>query len=439
MKLDKNVVILLTFMITGAVIYFSIPFFITNDQIMALINRVNTFNPGHTKDSSSTSTNNNSNTNSETNTGITNKTNSNTSDSSNTSLPNSASSSKNSNSNSSSNHIQNTNPTTNTDGSNPNQDTSSTNNSSSSANENPENNTNIETSTPKVTQTFVATFIGNGSTVGASTLSCSTTESSCSITMPLITSSNDVIGWGVHNTDTTSSYQVGDVVTITGNTTFYAITKKLITVTVDGNGAYEGNKNLTCIYYNTSVSCNVTLPNLEKDYYTSIGFNEDPTSASIIYNNNQIITVNQNKNLYAIRKIDTTNYDRYRNTAMEVFNRTNELRVSKGLKALTFNKSLELSAMLRVSEIEQNYDFNVNGDYHYRISNQKPFYTVNTMAVRENYYSVYQTLDTNEIYNAFYNSSAHYDNMVAGDINIGGFAVGFNGTWYYIVELFGGN
>ena len=58
------------------------------------------------------------------------------------------------------------------------------------------------------------------------------------------------------------------------------------------------------------------------------------------------------------------------------------------------------------------------------------------LAKRENYYSSMQ-LDADEYHQTFVNSKDHYANMMASDITMVGIAIGFDGTWLYIVELFG--
>lgn len=286
-------------------------------------------------------------------------------------------------------------------------------------------------------RTFQASFDLNGAEgTTPEILSCSTSSNSCTITLPSVTTNREFLGWSLSKDATSTSLTSGMNVTLSTNRTYYAITRQNYTVTINGNGAFIGTQTRSCSTYNMSSSCTVTLPDLNRDFYTSVGYTIDASSANILYNTSTTLTLTNNLTLYAVRKIDTTSYDQYANVAMEVFNKINSLRASRGLNQLNYSKSLELSAMLRISEIMQNYDFNVNGDYHYRISNNTPFYTVNELAYGENYYRA-TVCDANHFHETFVNSSGHLANMLESEHTALGIAIGFDGYWYYIVELFG--
>ena len=51
--------------------------------------------------------------------------------------------------------------------------------------------------------------------------------------------------------------------------------------------------------------------------------------------------------------------------------------------------------------------------------------------------SAIMSLYADEYHQTFVNSKDHYANMMASDITMVGIAIGFDGTWLYIVELFG--
>jgi len=385
--------ILVSLVITTIFIVISIPKFISNEQVISLLEKVNSVYPSEELEEIKNPNN-----------------------SSESQKPNINNNDKNQNENK--------------------VDVPQNNNSNSSHN----NSGNSHVSNPSsVMKTFSIKFDSNGaSSISDSIKSCSTTSSSCEITLPSIFSDKAVVGWSNDANATNSIYKANETISVSSDLTLYAITQKSYTVLINGNGAFKGTQSIGCTIYNKQTSCNVVLPSIPKDYYTVVGYNQDGNSDAIVYSEGQSLSLMQNLTLYVVRKIDTTEYDSYANVAKYVFQKTNDLRKSKGLKELNWSKSLELSAMLRISELKKNYDFNVNGDYHYRISNSQPFWTVNELSMRENYYSVYRFLDADALYNAFLTSKeGHYENMVAGNITICGFAVGFDGEWYYIVELFG--
>jgi len=280
-------------------------------------------------------------------------------------------------------------------------------------------------------------FDSNGANHDASfSLSCSSSSESCTIKLPSISSSREVLGWSRDKNSTSPTYFVGQTISVFEDLNFYAISKQNYTVTIYGNGAFPNIQKVACSLYNQNTTCSVLLPEIPKDYYTDIGYDISSSSNSIVYKSSETLNLNQDIVLYAVRKVDTNSYDKYRNVSKNVFEKINVLRNQNGLSSLSWNQSLENSAMLRVSEVMQNYDYNVNGDYHYRISNGQPFYTVNHLAYGENFDSI-KELNATTFHNRFVNSKVHYENMMNRDYNTIGIAVGYDGKQYYIVELFG--
>lgn len=86
----------------------------------------------------------------------------------------------------------------------------------------------VKGSSTSTNKTFKATFDKNGATsIGSSSLSCNTTGSSCTVKAPSIKRDGyTIVGWNTSKNATTAQYKVGSTITLTKNTTFYAITKK---------------------------------------------------------------------------------------------------------------------------------------------------------------------------------------------------------------------
>ena len=108
--------------------------------------------------------------------------------------------------------------------------------SSNNSNIKPKNN-DVTPSTPNkpvttpeekpVTFTFKATFNPNGTENKETTLSCTTTSTSCTVTAPTINKSGyKIIGWDIAK-DGKGTIKVGSKITLTKNTTYYAITEEL--------------------------------------------------------------------------------------------------------------------------------------------------------------------------------------------------------------------
>lgn len=87
--------------------------------------------------------------------------------------------------------------------------------------------TTTTTKKQNTTKTFTATFHKNGATkIGADKLSCTTKSSSCTIKAPSITRSGyNINGWAT-SIIFVAKYKVGDTITLTKDTNFYAKTSK---------------------------------------------------------------------------------------------------------------------------------------------------------------------------------------------------------------------
>lgn len=399
---NKISLFILSIICSSCFIFLAIPNFIESKKIENLLIRINSYNKEDNFEGDGT-INNNSNANQEP-----------------------------SNSNSDNNSSNNSNKNDNNQNSNDNDNNTNQNNGNSNSTESPIN------SHPKKI-TYTVKLEKNGAlSIGTSEVKCETSSSFCQVTLPIISSDKDILGWSVDPSSNKAEYQTSQTININSNKILYAITKRTVFATIYGNGAYEGSKIVSCTYYNSNNSCNIILPIIPKDYYSVTGYTRNNTTDYIEYSENQTISLNQNIDLYTIRKIDSSNYDTYSSMSKEVFKKINDLRKSKGLSTLNYSKSLELTAMLRISEISRNYNFNINGDYHYRISNNEPFYTANEMAYGENFWRT-TICDENTFHDTFVNSIEHLNNMLNPNHTLVGISIGKIKEYYYIVELFGTN
>ncbi len=179
----------------------------------------------------------------------------------------------------------------------------------------------VKGSSTSTNKTFKATFDKNGATsIGSSSLSCNTTGSSCTVKAPSIKRDGyTIVGWNTSKNATTAQYKVGSTITLTKNTTFYAITKKNTTgssssgttttktfkATFDKNGATSiGSSSLSC--NTTGSSCTVKAPSIKRDGYTIVGWNTSKNATTAQYKVGSTITLTKNTTFYAITKKNTT-------------------------------------------------------------------------------------------------------------------------------------
>lgn len=154
--------------------------------------------------------------------------------------------------------------------------------------------------TVKAKKTFTATFKSNGASSISRTISCTTSRGSdsCTITTPTITRSGySIVGWGTSSNSTTAAVGVNKSLTLNGNKTYYAITKKQLTASFV-NGSKTTKK--SCYIYNTKSTCSVTVPYYDdKNGKYGGTWSTSKTGYTQAVGNNTI-NINGNKTYYAV-------------------------------------------------------------------------------------------------------------------------------------------
>ena len=156
----------------------------------------------------------------------------------------------------------------------------------------------------KESKTFTASFVSNGSSLSSSSLSCTTKEDSCKIKTPQIHRDGyEVIGWSTDKNATSATYKVNEEISLTKDQTYYAITKKTLTLKFEKNGADSiSASNRTCILYNAQTSCNVKTPTITRNSYDIVGWSTDKNATSAISKENATLALTKDQTYYAITK-----------------------------------------------------------------------------------------------------------------------------------------
>lgn len=280
-----------------------------------------------------------------------------------------------------------------------------------------------------------ATFHSNGATLSFTSKNCTiyNKEKSCSVNTPTITRTGGYgIGFSKDPNATTSSY--GKTISINENINLYAISASEYTAYFNPNGALNiGAKSLSCKAYNASSTCTITAPSIEKDSYTTIGWNANSEATTITYQVGSNINLNQNISLHAIRRVNNSGFligEAYNGLGL-----VNNLRRTNGVADLKWSKSLEHSAQLRVLEII-NYGYDPNNPHNR--PDGREFYTVNDLAYGESWTNAFSA-SASEMYNNFFVSAPHKAAMLNSNyktIGIAGCQSPKNGEYYW-VQLFG--
>lgn len=197
----------------------------------------------------------------------------------------------------------------------------------------------------KETYTYKVTFNGNGASVSSSSLSCNiyNTVKTCNVTVPTITRS----GWTILGFSTSASATTGSTAkTLSAGKTYYAITKKNITVTFAKNdqSSYQykdfdyieyPSKSKSCTVYNTG-SCKIKIPFVDVKGLSTSGFvskksNPDTYVSYII---GQSYDFNQNTTLY----VSFYNSDGFKNSIFNNVGTRLEYKNNQGKIIIDFEK-----------------------------------------------------------------------------------------------------
>ena len=138
---------------------------------------------------------------------------------------------------------------------------------------------------------------------------------SCTVKAPSITRSGFTVnGWST-NKDATSGTAVGANLTLTGNTTYYALTSKGITITFNRNNAAsitpsggsastETSLTQSCTIRNAATTCNVTSPKITapSNTPTVVGWNTSANATTSAWSVNTAKAFSANATYYAITR-----------------------------------------------------------------------------------------------------------------------------------------
>ena len=234
----------------------------------------------------------------------------------------------------------------------------------------------ITSKKPGVKKTFTAKFNKNGAdSIGATQLSCTTIGNSCTVKAPSIIKANYIIkGWGTSFLSKDAKYKVGDSITLTKDTTFYAITEKnqvktkKFTATFNKNGAtsIEFSK-LTC--NTTSTSCAVKAPSITRNGYSVLGWDTNKNATSAKYKVGDNITLTKDTTFYAITKKKTSGATTVGTITMTKFNSTWDKLASYGIlnvqvtpSSATYTVTSSNPKVMKVYNVNNNWKLVAVGD-----------------------------------------------------------------------------
>jgi C1A family cysteine protease len=141
--------------------------------------------------------------------------------------------------------------------------------------------------------------------IGSQSTSCSTSSSSCEITLPAINVASDyeVLGWYQDVDGKNKAGNVGDKYQISSNTTLYALAKKTTTTYTSKFEMTEGVKSISkssASCNTTTGKCNIVLPTIETESsYEVLGWYTASTGGEKVGNAGEIYELSNNITLYS--------------------------------------------------------------------------------------------------------------------------------------------
>ncbi len=152
---------------------------------------------------------------------------------------------------------------------------------------------------------LTAKFESNGAdslSYSSDTCSLDGDEETCHVTAPEIKREGyDIVGWSLNKNATQSDVLEFDDITISDDVTYYAITRKEVTVDFLANGSDSSTAAIKkCSIYNRNTTCNVTTPVINRPNANVLGWslNQNDHSANIL--ENATLPVDKNVQYYAI-------------------------------------------------------------------------------------------------------------------------------------------
>ncbi len=157
------------------------------------------------------------------------------------------------------------------------------------------------TPTPQpVSKTFTATF-------GSITRSCTTTGQYCDVVAPEITRDGwEILGWSQNADDASAPFASGVAITISGNTSFYPITRRKVVAEFklqNPSAVTASDLVRSCYRYNSAETCTIDTPALSANSgYVALGWDADPSSRSAALATDSPINLGSSTTYYSVSR-----------------------------------------------------------------------------------------------------------------------------------------
>ncbi len=178
--------------------------------------------------------------------------------------------------------------------------------------------------------TYTLSYNANGGS-GAPSAQSGNTSYTVSSTKPTRSGYN-FLGWSTSSTATSASYAPGSTISISKNTTLYAVwSKNTYTLSYDANG---GSGAPSAQSGNTSYTVSSTKPT--RSGYNFLGWSTSSTATSASYAPGSTISISKNTTLYAV----------WSKTNINTNTPTLKIQNNPGLKIINYGEKLKLTAIV---------------------------------------------------------------------------------------------
>lgn len=147
-------------------------------------------------------------------------------------------------------------------------------------------------------KTYNVTINANGSNANSKNIKCSTYDEKCIVKLPTIKRDNwDVVGFS--DKDGNIIYSSGEKIELFSDIELFVVTKKDVVLSLI-DVSEDNVDTLMCTLYNNDAFCQIKLPNMNKDDWNFLGWSNEENSNYISYENEDLIDLNDNVDLYAV-------------------------------------------------------------------------------------------------------------------------------------------
>ena len=186
---------------------------------------------------------------------------------------------------------------------------------------------------------------------------CKIKDTSCTVTLPKCERKNGIVlGYSDNKDDLEAKYLTGETITLTSNTTLYAISQQTNRLKIEENNVdYLEDNEVICNAYNSNKSCKVIVPKYNKVGYENKGYSASKESLTGYINAGDEIELSKDMILYPI--YSTSSRHRILNISKVLNYNDSFIEIENGCSESVYNEYIKY-----LDDIKENIPFLLIGN-----------------------------------------------------------------------------